>query len=172
MLLTKNTFNDIDVYLFRYLFLKTKASQVKELSRLVSKTGDGHCYLVIGLLAYFFESEKGEAFFLHALALFAIYLPIYWLLKHGFKRQRPCYVLRDLNSYITASDQFSMPSGHTSAAMLMAGIISFYYPEFGVISFTWASLIGMSRITLGVHYPTDVLAGAGLGLTVFYLGCL
>lgn len=67
------------------------------------------------------------------------------------------------------SDKFSLPSGHTGAAFVMATVVFLIYPDWSVLAFAWAAVIGLSRIILGVHYPLDILAGALLGITSVYL---
>ena len=59
----------------------------------------------------------------------------------------------------------SFPSGHTSDAFAVATSVSLTYPRWYIIgpSFLWASAVGYSRMDLGVHYPSDVLAGAIVG---------
>jgi undecaprenyl-diphosphatase len=72
----------------------------------------------------------------------------------------------NLTAHVTPSDKFSLPSGHTAAAWLMASIVAHYYPPFALLAYSWAALIGLSRVLLGVHYPSDVFAGTLLGITI------
>ncbi len=64
---------------------------------------------------------------------------------------------------ITPSDRYSLPSGHTAAAFLMATVLAASFPLWAPLLFTWAILVGASRLLLGVHYLSDLVAGALLG---------
>jgi undecaprenyl-diphosphatase len=110
------------------------------------------------------EPYYGEKFSTSILLAFAFELPIYWLAKNSIKRRRPQELSPFVEPFITPSDRYSLPSGHTAAAFLMATLISFFYPDFMLVSFVWASMIGAARILLGVHFLTDVLVGALLGV--------
>lgn len=130
-----------------------------QVSRYISKTGDGPLYLMIGGLCWLFEPLVGHTFFVTALKAFALELPIYWLLKNSFKRSRPI----NLPVFIVPSDRYSLPSGHTAAAFLMADVLAVFYPTLNAIYYIWATLISLSRLFLGVHYFSDLVAGALLG---------
>ncbi|OJF71003.1 phosphatase PAP2 family protein [Alteromonas sp. V450] len=154
-----------DTDLFYRLYKLTQKRDCRSIIWL-SKTGDGYLYFFIGMLLWAFEPEHGELFLYTALMAYALELPIYVLLKKLFKRPRPCDFLMNLTAHVTPSDKFSLPSGHTAAAWLMACIIAHFYPPFAVVAYIWAALIGLSRVLLGVHYPSDVVAGTLLGMTI------
>ena len=86
-------------------------------------------------------------------------------MKYLFDRERPYerYPHR-VHPFSTESSP-SFPSGHTATAFALATSLSIKYPKWYVIapSAVWACSVGVSRMNEGVHYPTDVLAGAAIG---------
>lgn len=87
-------------------------------------------------------------------------------LKYAFDRQRPYEKYPDKIHPIDAEDSPSFPSGHTAAAFSLATSLSITYPKWYVIapSAIWACGVGFARINQGVHYPSDVLTGAAIGV--------
>lgn len=166
-----NLISRADTKLFYWMFNKANR-QHAGLSKWTSKTGDGQLYLLMGIFLWWFEPKHGGLFLYTALLAYALQLPLYLVLKAVFKRQRPCDLLTNLRAHVTPSDKFSLPSGHTAAAFLMAALIVNFYPFVAPVAYTWATLIGISRILLGVHYPSDIIAGAVLGLLISYLSLL
>ncbi len=132
-------------------------------ARMISHLGDGVYYLLLGMLLAWLEPNHGSLFLSTGLLAFAIELPLYLLLKNSIKRSRPQDVLHEFVAYMVPSDKFSFPSGHTAAAFVMATITTYYYPEFSTFSFILASIIGFSRVILGVHFVSDIVAGAIFG---------
>lgn len=154
-----------DTALFYWLYNLTDNRDCRAIIWL-SKTGDGYLYFAIGMALWAFEPAFGQLFLFTALMAYGLEIPIYVLLKKLIKRPRPCDLFTNFSAHVTPSDKFSLPSGHTAAAWLMASIVAHFYPSFATIAYVWASLIGLSRVLLGVHYPTDVLAGALLGVSI------
>ena len=91
-------------------------------------------------------------------------------LKYGIDRPRPYITYNDLTPYAYETS-LSFPSGHTSLAFSTATALCLKYPKWYVIapSMLWAGSVGYSRMNLGVHYPSDVLAGAVVGAGSAYL---
>jgi membrane-associated phospholipid phosphatase len=105
---------------------------------------------------------KKKAFFLGE--TFAASAFVTLVLKNATKRDRPYVTYPEIDNVVEESS-YSFPSGHTSMAFATATSLSMAYPKWYVIapSFLWAGAVGYSRMYLGVHYPTDVLAGALVG---------
>ena len=87
-------------------------------------------------------------------------------LKYAIDRQRPYEKYPDKIHPIEPEDSPSFPSGHTTAAFSLATSLSITYPKWYVIapSAVWACGVGLARINQGVHYPSDVLTGAAIGV--------
>lgn len=69
-------------------------------------------------------------------------------------------------------DQFSFPSGHAAGAFMMATVLNHFYPFLMIPCYAIASIIGVSRVYNGVHYPSDVMAGSALGIFSARIGIL
>lgn len=85
------------------------------------------------------------------------------IIKNIVMRPRPCHV-NDVTLLIDMPNGYSFPSGHTGSSFAAAYVISKYNSKYGIFAYIIAALIGFSRLYLFVHYPTDVLCGALLGI--------
>lgn len=86
------------------------------------------------------------------------------LLKNSVCRLRPKDVLVNINTFDVALDYYSFPSGHTTAAFAIATTLALNLPVLAAICFPIAFIIAISRLYLGVHYPSDVLAGMAIAI--------
>ncbi|HYE37388.1 phosphatase PAP2 family protein [Methylocaldum sp.] len=156
------TIQTCDVNLFLWVTQRKSRRVLVRCARCISKTGDGHLYLILAL-ALAWTRQPTESVLLTCLLLgFAIERPVYFILKNLCRRDRPQAAL-NIPSFIIPSDRFSFPSGHTSAAFLVATLLSFFHPAIMPLLIAWAVLMGMARVVLGVHFPTDTLIGALMG---------
>ena len=127
--------------------------------------------LVLGITALI---EKDDEMLKNAVYIGAS-LGVDGVLTYGFKyaiaRPRPFSTYPQYINAYENETSLSFPSGHSSLAFVTATALSIKYPKWYVIapSFLWASSVGYSRMNLGVHYPTDVLAGAILGVGSAYI---
>lgn len=139
---------------------------LEKLVRGISFTGDGHFYVAMAILLPLCYPDEGTQFLLAGLLSFLIELPLYWVLKRSCKRRRPFHVVQALAPLLQPSDEFSFPSGHTTAAFMMAMLVGVFFPAALLPMILWASLVGLSRVMLRVHFISDVLAGIGLGSAI------
>lgn len=95
---------------------------------------------------------------------------ITFVLKRIFARDRPFVKSEEVNLKTKPpKDKFSFPSGHTAAAFSLAYAIKLSFPFLFLPSLVVAVVCGVSRVYLGVHYPTDVIIGALISSVVFYI---
>ena len=136
---------------------------VKTLFRVVSRLGDGVFWYVLMAAILIYGGDEAVLPVVHMLSVGLIGTAIYKSLKRVTSRPRPYEVHQDIWLTGRPLDRFSFPSGHTLHAVIFTSLIAVYYPVllFFVLPFTL--LVALSRVVLGLHYPSDVLVGAILG---------
>lgn len=100
----------------------------------------------------------------------ALGVVVYKVLKRALVRERPFITHAAIDLAMPPLDRYSFPSGHTLHAVSFALQATMHFPELGWVLVPLALLIAGSRVVLGLHYPTDVLAGAALGVSLGLLG--
>jgi len=95
---------------------------------------------------------------------------LYGLLKRTFVRERPFITHASISRAAAPLDRYSFPSGHTLHAVCFTWQACAHFPELALVLLPLAALIAASRVVLGLHYPSDVLAGAAIGAALGQLG--
>ncbi len=126
--------------------------------------------IIILFVSIKLKSSELQNKFFKVLAILIISATLSLTLKSLIFRERPFITYPDIEQ-ISEAGSSSFPSGHSLEAFAMALAISMLFPKKKIIIpvFVWASLVAYSRIALGVHYPSDILAGIILGLLISYL---
>lgn len=139
---------------------------VRKFFALVSRLGDGGYWIVTGCLMLATQVEKALPFTLQILATTLVGVAIYKLLKKRLVRERPYIRNRQILLGTKPLDRYSFPSGHTMHAACLTMLYCYIEPAMLVLTLPFAVLVAMSRIILGLHYPSDVVAGAALGIAL------
>jgi undecaprenyl-diphosphatase len=133
-----------------------------------TRGGDGWLWWAIGVaILAFGGSERFAAIAAGAVAALAGTI-LFMFLKKRTKRRRPCHIQPHCWATLLPPDQFSFPSGHTITAFAVAVSVGLFYPGLMPAMLLCASNVGASRVILGMHFLSDVLAGALLGTCLGY----
>jgi undecaprenyl-diphosphatase len=145
---------------------------IRVLFRLVSRLGDGVFWYVMMAVVVAYYGLAGAGVALHmALTGLACTLVYKWI-KRNTSRPRPFEINRNLFISTHPLDRYSFPSGHTLHAVAFAGILLHYYPWMEWFLLPFVVLVALSRLVLGLHYPSDVLAGVLIGTAIAGLSFL
>lgn len=134
---------------------------------LISYMGVAFFWIIVAIILYFKGNEKGKSVAKKMIIILIMVTIITQLIKILIMRPRPYTELSNLVVLATESD-YSFPSGHTSTSVSMIYVLAKEYDNY----FLWIIpiIIGLSRLYLGVHYPSDILGGFLIGLVIAYLG--
>jgi undecaprenyl-diphosphatase len=130
---------------------------------LASRGGDGWLWGAFGAAILLFgDADRFRAVGAGAIAV-ACGIAIFLALKKAANRRRPCAFEPHCWATLLPPDQFSFPSGHTITAFAVALSLSHFYPDLTVGLLFCALSVAASRILLGMHFLSDVIAGAAIG---------
>jgi undecaprenyl-diphosphatase len=160
----KKGFKWFDDKLIEILNDKIKNDFLDKFMLRFTSLGGGIFTILFTLSLILFGNEKIRFIGIQIAVTLIISQGIAYSLKAILSRERPYNILKNLNTFGITLKDYSFPSGHSSASFSIATTLALNMPKLSLLIFAVALIIGISRIYLGVHYPTDVAAGIILGI--------
>ena len=131
------------------------------------RSGDGWGWLFVTLaLLLVLPPARVELLLGQAMVALAISLPVYWTLKLTIRRARPFVLFKSVSARVPPLDTYSFPSGHTMNNMAVAACMALHLPWLWPLALVVPLSLGLLRVLYGVHFVTDIVGGAILGLIV------
>lgn len=166
-------FQKFDQYEFRfcvYLNNYSRRLPIRDFFRVISRLGDGIFWYVLILSLPIFNGMAGllQMFFITLIGGFSVVL--YKFLKARLVRERPYISFGSIIAHTQPLDRYSFPSGHSMNAACLAVLLASCEPMLFEVVTIFAALVAMSRIILGMHYPSDVVIGLILGSGIAVAG--
>ena len=156
-------FDQAEVRLCQALNRVRRYRPLENLFKLVGRLSDGMCWYALLVCFPAFYGWAGVRATVHMGIVALIGVGVYKLLKNRATRERP-YITHDSIDLAGAPlDRYSFPSGHTMHAVSFALLSWYHFPPWALPLAGFGILVALSRVVLGLHYPTDVLAGAVIG---------
>lgn len=152
-----------DTRLLSRLVMRHEQRWRLRIARAFTRSADGGGYAVIPPLLLFGFGKSVMPLLAAGAAAAIVERFVYARLKSRLRRPRPFRRFASIPAHVDPPDQFSFPSGHTSAAALVAVLLSAQVPALLPLLVLWVAGVGGSRVCLGMHYPSDVVAGALIG---------
>ncbi len=158
--------HQLDLRAFIWFMDRPSRARCTAVSRYLSRSADGPLYVALTLLLWYWLPDFTTEQIAAVAMAFSVERLVYFCGKNSFRRHRPQEAINGFRSFIRPSDEFSFPSGHTSGAFLFAWLMTQVMPAAAFAWYGWAISVALSRIFLGVHFPTDTVVGAILGTAV------
>jgi undecaprenyl-diphosphatase len=133
-----------------------------------TRAGDGWLWYAMALVVLLFGGEDRFRALAAAILATGTGILLFLRVKKLTNRPRPCTFEPHCWAKLLPPDQFSFPSGHTITAFAVSVSLSLFYPDLAVGLLFCAISVAISRIMLGMHFLSDVLAGAAIGSALAY----
>ncbi|OIJ10541.1 hypothetical protein BKP37_18580 [Anaerobacillus alkalilacustris] len=152
-----------DTQLFHFVNQKLRCRAFDYILPKITHVG-GATFTILTLLIVMIFSEKVvQTWAIEALISLSLSHIIVHIIKKIYCRERPYNKLANVTLCSNPLKDYSFPSGHTTAAFSIAIVFSLHMPMLAIFFLPIAILVGVSRMYLGLHYPTDCIIGAVLG---------
>jgi len=143
-------------------------SPIRKFFQIATLSGTAFFWFVIIPLWYYFLNGEDEAITFGFVTIIML-IPVF-LLKQSIRRSRPDF--KDTRYGAVIFDEWSFPSGHATRSTYVVILMALYVPEFVILWILWALIMIISRLILGVHYISDIIAGillSSIAMIIFYL---
>lgn len=158
--------DEIELRFCLWLNRPCHSNAIQRFFSIISRLGNGVLWYSLMSVLPFIDAEHGLENAVHMGLTALVGYVVYKMLKDRLVRERPYFTHPDIKLGTAPLDKFSFPSGHTLHAMGFSIIAISYYPPLAWVLVPFTLLTAMSRIILGLHYPSDVLAGGAIGATI------
>jgi undecaprenyl-diphosphatase len=166
------TVSDADVALMRRIHQWPAPRWVRVCMLTSTRGGDGWLWAFCGVAVLASHDRDKVAACLAAALAAAFGILVFTVLNRAVGRPRPCTLQPHCWANLLPPDQFSFPSGHSITAFAVALPFSLFYPALAPVLLPAAGMVALSRMILGLHFLTDVIAGAAIGAVLGALGYL
>ena len=157
---------DLDLKGCLYLNNLSHVQHIAVFFKVISRLGDGTFWYLMLFIVWLNKGLLYGLKLLYVVLSALIGTGIYKILKHKTVRPRPYQVHQVIRLGERPLDHFSFPSGHTLHAVMTTVVLGYIQPVLLLIMMPFTILVALSRMVLGLHYPSDVIVGALIGATV------
>ncbi len=167
-------FYSIDLAIFYFFNHTISTSFLDKFFSIITNVNNWYiAYLILLGILFFKGGRTGKMAVLGIIILITVTDQTgYKLLKEFFERARPCNALSDVLTPLGCTGSYSFPSNHAINNFAAAAFFSKLFPKYKIVLFVSASLVAISRVYLGLHYPSDIIAGAAIGMIFGYIFAL